>query len=103
MNPQTQTTPALPQLLDLTGKVALVTGSSRNLGRSIAREFARAGASVALNASRSADELEEAAAELRSHGHTVLAELVDLTDRPAVEQMVERVRTRLGPIDVVVI
>jgi 3-oxoacyl-[acyl-carrier protein] reductase len=85
------------------GKVTLVTGSSRNIGKAVAVAFAREGARVVINASRSAGELEQTRAELERAGHEVLAVLADLSDVDAVERMVADVRQRFGPIEVLVI
>jgi 3-oxoacyl-[acyl-carrier protein] reductase len=85
------------------GQVALVTGSSRNIGKAVAAEFAREGASVVINATRSADELEQTRAELAGAGHEVLAVLADLTDSDAVTDLVSQATERFGGIDVLVI
>jgi NAD(P)-dependent dehydrogenase (short-subunit alcohol dehydrogenase family) len=85
------------------GKVVLVTGSSRNIGKAIAARFAREGASVVINASQSAQELKDTAAELEAAGGDVLAVLADLSDMEAVEGLVAQARERFGPIDVLVV
>jgi len=71
------------KLFDLTGKTALVTGSSRGLGRAFATGLAQAGARVVLNGVNAA-RLEEAAAEMRAEGHEVLTAAFDVTDEAAV-------------------
>ncbi len=71
------------KLFDLTGKTALVTGSSRGLGRAFAEGLAQAGARVVLNGVNAA-RLAEAAAEMRAEGHDVLTAAFDVTDEPAV-------------------
>ncbi|MDT1063659.1 SDR family oxidoreductase [Paracoccus sp. CPCC 101403] len=71
------------QLFDLTGRTALVTGSSRGLGRAIAEGLAGAGARIILNGVN-ADRLETAAAEMRGQGHQVLTSVFDVTDESAV-------------------
>lgn len=70
-------------LFDLTGKTALVTGSSRGLGRAFATGLAQAGARVVLNGVNAA-RLAEAAAEMRAEGHDVLTAAFDVTDEAAV-------------------
>ena len=83
----------LSGLVDFSGKVVLVTGASRGIGRAIALVFARAGAKVAL-ASRSADKLEEVAGEVCAVGGEALVVSVDV----AVEAEVNQAR-RLGQGD----
>jgi 3-oxoacyl-[acyl-carrier protein] reductase len=84
------------------GEVALVTGSSRNIGRAIAGAFAREGAGVVINASRSASELDSARAELEGAGHDVLSVLADLSDPQSAESLVAQTCARFGCIDVLV-
>jgi len=71
------------KLFDLTGKTALVTGSSRGLGRAFAEGLAAAGARVILNGIDEA-RLEETAASMRSSGFDVLTAAFDVTDETAV-------------------
>jgi 3-oxoacyl-[acyl-carrier protein] reductase len=81
---------------DLTGQVALVTGGGRGIGAGIARELARAGARVAV-AARTREQVEAVAREIDG-----LALEVDVTDRAAVERMVEETERGLDPIDLLV-
>ncbi len=71
------------KLFDLTGKTALITGSSRGLGLAFATGLAQAGARVILNGVN-AGRLSEAADALRAAGHDVLTAAFDVTDEPAV-------------------
>ena len=68
---------------DLTGRVAVVTGSGRNIGRAIAIELASAGAAVVVNARRSAAEAEAVADEIRKAGGRAAAKIADITDPKA--------------------
>ena len=85
----------------LTGRVALVTGGGRGIGRAIAIEFARAGASVAI-AARTAPELESTLAELTTLGAKAAAFTADLSDRAEPARLAAEVVSRLGQIDVLV-
>jgi NAD(P)-dependent dehydrogenase (short-subunit alcohol dehydrogenase family) len=87
--------------LGLSGKAAIVTGASKGLGRTIARELAGEGANVAI-CSRDADEIEAAAEELRASGGTVYAQAADVTDPSAVTDFVERSAQALGGLDILV-
>jgi 3-oxoacyl-[acyl-carrier protein] reductase len=87
---------------DLHGKVALVTGSSRGIGRAIAIALARAGADVALNyRARSAD-AREAEAEIAALGRRAIAVQADVAVSREVDRLVEAVSTHLGGIDILV-
>jgi gluconate 5-dehydrogenase len=88
-------------LFDLTDRVALVTGSSRGLGRAIVQGFAEAGATVVVNG-RNADALEGVVSELRAAGLRAHAYGFDVTSERAVNQGVERVQRDVGPIDILV-
>jgi 3-oxoacyl-[acyl-carrier protein] reductase len=85
--------------LGIEGRVALVTGASRGLGRAIAEALGREGASVAL-ASRSLDELERVAAGIDSK---TAAFEVDSSDVAGVEALPGRVAEKLGPIEILVL
>ncbi len=88
--------------MKLQGKVALITGASRGIGRGIAEVFAEEGADVAVNYISSAQPAEEVAARIRSQGRRALAVQADVANRAEVEAMVDRVWNELGPIDVLV-
>jgi NAD(P)-dependent dehydrogenase (short-subunit alcohol dehydrogenase family) len=87
--------------IDFRGKVAVITGGSRGLGLILARHLASEGASVAICA-RHGDQLARAADELRSLGAVVCAEECDLTQVGEIERFFQAVRTRLGPVDVLI-
>jgi 3-oxoacyl-[acyl-carrier protein] reductase len=88
--------------LELSGRVALVTGASRGIGRAIARRLVEEGAAVALGA-RAAGELEAAAAELRAAtGARVHAAPVDVADDAALAAWVEDAAAALGTVDLLV-
>lgn len=89
------------ELFDLEGRVALITGGSRGLGLQMASALGEMGARLAITA-RKANELEEAAAELRGAGCDVLVHPCDLSDPEAAKPLVDAVIARWGQIDVLV-
>jgi gluconate 5-dehydrogenase len=89
------------RLFDLTGKVALVTGAGRGLGRTMALALAAAGADVAVS-SRTAPELESLCDEIRSVGRRAAGVVADVTDEASCEAMVLAATAQLGPVDVLV-
>jgi gluconate 5-dehydrogenase len=86
-------------LFDLTGRIALVTGSSKGIGLALAAALASAGARVVLNA-RDAVRLAQARDELARRGHAVETAPFDVTDAAAVEAGVAGIEQRIGPIDI---
>jgi NAD(P)-dependent dehydrogenase (short-subunit alcohol dehydrogenase family) len=87
-------------MMDFTGKKVLVTGSSRGIGREIARMFAARGATVAVHYHTNRAAAEECLASLAGEGHIVVQ--ADIADPAAVAAMVDRVVEDLGRIDIVV-
>ena len=85
----------------LDGQVALITGSSRSIGREIARAMARQGAAVVVTG-RTAADVESAAAEIDAAGGEALALPIDITAPEAPETLVEGTLERLGRIDILV-
>jgi gluconate 5-dehydrogenase len=88
-------------LFDLTGRTALVTGSSKGIGYALAGALASAGARVVLNA-RDANRLETARALLAAQGHAVEAMVFDVTDADAVHAGVAAIEAQFGAIDILV-
>ncbi len=84
------------------GKVALVTGSGRNLGRATVLELARRGADVVVNARSNRAEAEAVAREAEALGVRAIALLADVGDEQQVNRMVDEALERLGRIDILI-
>jgi NAD(P)-dependent dehydrogenase (short-subunit alcohol dehydrogenase family) len=89
------------QLFDLTGKVALITGAGRGLGRASALLLAESGASVAA-AARSSTEIESLAEEIRGLGRDASHHTFDVRSIPDIQRLVDEVIERHGRIDILV-
>jgi short-subunit dehydrogenase len=83
------------------GTTVLITGGSRGLGLALARDLTRRGARLAI-CGRDSDSLERARASLARAGAEVIAVPCDVTDRGSVEELLEQVHRRLGPVDVLI-
>ena len=90
-------------LFDLTGKVAIVTGSTRGIGRASAEALAAHGAKVVFS-SRKQDACDEVAAEINARfgGGTALAVAANISEKAALERLVEETRRTFGRIDVLI-
>jgi gluconate 5-dehydrogenase len=88
-------------MFDLTGKVALVTGSTRGIGYAIASGFGRQGATVVLN-SRNQGPLDEAINSLAQEGIVAYGAAFDVMDREQTKSAVQDIENRVGPISILV-
>jgi 3-oxoacyl-[acyl-carrier protein] reductase len=87
--------------LDLRGKVAVVTGASRGIGRATALTFAEQGANLAICA-RGQDALDATLAELRALGVQAFGQVADVTQADALQRFIEAAEAALGRIDILV-
>ncbi len=92
---------SVKKLLDLSGKVALITGGSRGLGLQLAEALGEMGAKLALTA-RKSDELDEAKDHLGQQGVEALPLVCDLSKHDTIAAMVERVLAHYGHIDILI-
>ncbi len=88
-------------VFDLTNKVAVITGSSRGIGRSIAENMARSGARVVIS-SRKQDACDEVAAAIRDEGGQAIAQAANIASREDLEALVARARKEWGQVDILV-
>jgi NAD(P)-dependent dehydrogenase (short-subunit alcohol dehydrogenase family) len=89
-------------LLDFSGKTALVTGSGSGLGTGIAIRFAQAGAAVVVNYRSSADGAQAVVAQIKARGGKAIAIQADVTRRGDVERLIEQTAVAFGRLDVLV-
>ncbi|MCH8091798.1 MAG: SDR family NAD(P)-dependent oxidoreductase, partial [Proteobacteria bacterium] len=81
---------------ELAGKVAIVTGSARNIGRAIAEELARAGAAVTINALKDAETARAVAQGIRDRGGQAIAHIADIADAGAGERLLAATDAAFG-------
>ena len=88
---------------ELAGKVALVTGAARNIGRAIALALAEAGATVAVNARTAKADADAVVEEIRSAGGQADTFIADIADAAAVNAMVSDIVKRYGKVDLLIL
>jgi 3-oxoacyl-[acyl-carrier protein] reductase len=87
---------------ELSGKVALVTGAARNIGRAIALTLAAAGAAVVVNTRRSREAAESVVRDIEARGGKALVAMADVTEEAAVRAMIDATIARFGRLDILV-
>jgi len=88
--------------IDLTGKVAVVSGSSRGIGRACAEELGKAGASVVVNYRSHGDEADDAARIIREAGGQAVTVGADVSSREGCQQLIDAATEAFGRLDIVV-
>ena len=93
--------PPNPPIIDLGDKVAIITGSSRGIGRSIAESMARAGARVVIS-SRKREPCEAVAAGIRDRGGAAIAVPCNISEKPQIDGLVDATLAEWGRVDILV-
>ena len=91
-----------PGCMDLTGKTALVTGSSRGIGKAIAIKLAQAGANITINYLRNRSKAEETAAEIEAEGAKALIVQANVAKEDEVNNMFSEIESAFGRLDILV-
>jgi 3-oxoacyl-[acyl-carrier protein] reductase len=86
----------------LDGKVALITGSGRNIGRATALALAREGAQIVVNARSNQAEADAVVREVQALGQQAISIIADVADRSAVEEMASRALSAFGHVDILI-
>ena len=89
-------------MIDLTGQVALITGSSRGIGRACALRLAEAGSDIVLNYVSNEQAAMSTAEEIRQRGRSVAVIRADVSQRDDVESIIEFVKLEFGGLDILV-
>ncbi|MBN2712283.1 MAG: SDR family oxidoreductase, partial [Planctomycetes bacterium] len=93
----------LGKMFDISGRTALVTGSSRGIGKGIVMALAQAGAKVAVHCRAEDDNLSETLDEIKSLGGQGIGVTADLSDSKDMESLAHKVKDAIGPIDILVL
>ena len=91
-----------PNLFDLTGKVALVTGATHGLGMAMANGLGAAGATLVVNGNSSQEKIDKAVAVYTAAGFHAHGYKFDVTNEDEVESAVAKIEDEVGPIDILV-
>jgi gluconate 5-dehydrogenase len=89
-------------LFDLTGKVALVTGSTHGLGMAMASGLGKAGATIIVNGNSSQQKIDDAIQHYQNQGINAFGYKFDVTDEREVKEAVQKIETEVGPIDILI-
>jgi len=89
-------------LFDLTGKIALVTGSTHGLGMAMAKGLGQAGATLIVNGNSSQQKIDEAIAQYKSEGITAVGYKFNVADEAEVIAAIDKIQNEVGPIDILV-
>ncbi len=87
---------------ELSGKVAIVTGSGRNIGRAMALTLAAGGAQVVVNARSNHDEADAVVRDIIAAGGHAIAHIADIADPKAVQELVDAAMKKFGGIDIII-